>query len=153
MTKVMFFKVRECTFIFTWWSCYWHTATNDHQFHNYDISNSWISLFQSVTLHTDLGDLKLELFCDKAPRTCEVSCEHTLILIKNKYLSITAIIHVICYCSDALVLLNRRHKPFSSLLLLVPLLSHHQSRILCYQSFQSFFSLVWPFPPLLLLFL
>jgi len=26
----------------------------------------------AVTLHTDLGDLKLELFCDKCPRTCEV---------------------------------------------------------------------------------
>eukprot|EP01137_Pigoraptor_chileana_P006031 Opistho-2@49906 len=25
----------------------------------------------SVTLHTDLGDLKIELFCDEAPRTCE----------------------------------------------------------------------------------
>lgn len=25
----------------------------------------------AVTLHTDLGDLKLELFCDKCPRTCE----------------------------------------------------------------------------------
>jgi peptidyl-prolyl cis-trans isomerase-like 3 len=26
---------------------------------------------QSVTLHTNLGDLKLELFCEDAPRTCE----------------------------------------------------------------------------------
>jgi len=26
----------------------------------------------AVTLHTNLGDLKLELFCEKCPRTCEV---------------------------------------------------------------------------------
>lgn len=25
----------------------------------------------SVTLHTDLGDLKIELFCEKCPKTCE----------------------------------------------------------------------------------
>ncbi|KAJ1830772.1 Peptidyl-prolyl cis-trans isomerase-like 3, partial [Coemansia sp. RSA 2703] len=25
----------------------------------------------SVTLHTDLGDIKLELFCDQAPKSCE----------------------------------------------------------------------------------
>ena len=25
----------------------------------------------SVTLHTNLGDLKVELFCEDAPRTCE----------------------------------------------------------------------------------
>ena len=28
--------------------------------------------FQSVTLHTDVGDLKMELFCDRCPKTCEV---------------------------------------------------------------------------------
>ena len=27
---------------------------------------------QAVTLHTDLGDLKIELFCDETPKTCEV---------------------------------------------------------------------------------
>ena len=26
---------------------------------------------QAVTLHTDLGDLKLELFCENCPKTCE----------------------------------------------------------------------------------
>ncbi len=26
----------------------------------------------SVTLHTDVGDIKLELFCEKCPKTCEV---------------------------------------------------------------------------------
>ncbi|XP_070531908.1 peptidyl-prolyl cis-trans isomerase-like 3 [Ptychodera flava] len=25
----------------------------------------------SVTIHTDLGDIKIELFCDQVPRTCE----------------------------------------------------------------------------------
>ncbi|KAH7641235.1 LOW QUALITY PROTEIN: peptidyl-prolyl cis-trans isomerase-like 3 [Dermatophagoides farinae] len=25
----------------------------------------------SVTLHTDLGDIKMELFCEKCPKTCE----------------------------------------------------------------------------------
>ena len=29
--------------------------------------------FQSVTLHTDLGDIKLELHCNLVPKTCEVS--------------------------------------------------------------------------------
>jgi hypothetical protein len=27
----------------------------------------------AVTLHTSLGDIKLELYCDLVPRTCEVS--------------------------------------------------------------------------------
>lgn len=27
----------------------------------------------SVTLHTDLGDIKMELFCEKCPKTCEVN--------------------------------------------------------------------------------
>jgi len=29
-------------------------------------------VLQAVTLHTDLGDIKLELFCDLTPKTCEV---------------------------------------------------------------------------------
>ena len=28
--------------------------------------------FQSVTLGTDVGDLKIELFCEQVPRACEV---------------------------------------------------------------------------------
>ena len=28
--------------------------------------------FQSVTLHTDLGDLKIELFCEDTPKASEV---------------------------------------------------------------------------------
>lgn len=27
----------------------------------------------SVTLHTDLGDIKIELFCDQCPKACEVN--------------------------------------------------------------------------------
>ncbi len=27
----------------------------------------------SVTLHTDLGDIKIELQCDQCPRACEVN--------------------------------------------------------------------------------
>lgn len=27
--------------------------------------------FQSVTLHTDLGNLKIELFCESCPKACE----------------------------------------------------------------------------------
>lgn len=26
---------------------------------------------QSVTLHTDVGDIKIELFCEQCPKTCE----------------------------------------------------------------------------------
>ena len=26
--------------------------------------------FQSVTLHTDVGDIKIELFCEQCPKTC-----------------------------------------------------------------------------------
>ena len=37
------------------------------------ITPSLGSPFQSVTLHTDLGDIKLELHCDLVPKTCEVS--------------------------------------------------------------------------------
>ncbi|KAK2187239.1 hypothetical protein NP493_172g02054, partial [Ridgeia piscesae] len=35
-----------------------------------DLCSSYTFL-QSVTLHTDVGDLKIELFCDHCPRTCE----------------------------------------------------------------------------------
>ncbi|KAJ8878565.1 hypothetical protein PR048_019143 [Dryococelus australis] len=28
-------------------------------------------MLQSATLHTDLGDLKIELFCEACPKTCE----------------------------------------------------------------------------------
>ncbi len=31
-----------------------------------------LSHTQSVTLHTDLGDLKIELFCDQVPKATEV---------------------------------------------------------------------------------
>ncbi|KPP72005.1 peptidyl-prolyl cis-trans isomerase-like 3-like [Scleropages formosus] len=30
-----------------------------------------VFFLQAVTLHTDLGDLKIELFCERAPKTCE----------------------------------------------------------------------------------
>ena len=30
-----------------------------------------MSAMQSVTLHTSLGDLKLEVFCEEVPRTAE----------------------------------------------------------------------------------
>lgn len=30
-----------------------------------------ITSLQSVTLHTDVGDIKIELFCDDCPKTCE----------------------------------------------------------------------------------
>ncbi|CAI9622837.1 unnamed protein product [Staurois parvus] len=28
-------------------------------------------VFQAVTLHTDLGDIKIEVFCERAPKACE----------------------------------------------------------------------------------
>lgn len=31
-----------------------------------------IIMFQSVTLHTDVGDIKIELFCEMCAKTCEV---------------------------------------------------------------------------------
>ncbi len=34
------------------------------------------SELQSVTLHTDLGDLKLELFCEQVPKACENVLAH-----------------------------------------------------------------------------
>lgn len=30
-------------------------------------------LSQAVTLHTDVGDIKIELFCERTPKACEVS--------------------------------------------------------------------------------
>lgn len=29
---------------------------------------------QSVTLHTNLGDIKCEIFCDEVPKSAEVTC-------------------------------------------------------------------------------
>ena len=31
------------------------------------------TIIMSVTLHTDLGDMKIELHCEKIPKACEVS--------------------------------------------------------------------------------
>lgn len=33
----------------------------------------FVTLAQAVTLHTDVGDIKIELFCERTPKTCEVS--------------------------------------------------------------------------------
>lgn len=30
-------------------------------------------ILQAVTLHTDLGEIKIELFCERTPKSCEVS--------------------------------------------------------------------------------
>lgn len=39
---------------------------------------------QSVTLHTDLGDVKIELFCERTPKSCEVGQNHsTLSVLKG----------------------------------------------------------------------
>lgn len=39
-----------------------------------------------MTLHTDLGEIKIELFCERTPKSCEVSCSskriHTHIYLK-----------------------------------------------------------------------
>lgn len=34
--------------------------------------NLLFSHFQSVTIHTDVGDVKIELFCEYCPKACEV---------------------------------------------------------------------------------
>ena len=38
------------------------------------------ALEMSVTLHTTAGDIKIELFCEKCPKTCEVSFSHFIVL-------------------------------------------------------------------------
>lgn len=40
----------------------------------------FLSILQAVTLHTDLGDIKIELFCERTPRACEVNVFLTLTL-------------------------------------------------------------------------
>lgn len=35
------------------------------------LSGCFWHLLQSVTLHTDVGDVKIELFCEDCPKTCE----------------------------------------------------------------------------------
>lgn len=35
---------------------------------------------QSVSLHTDLGDIKVELHCDLVPKACEVSSQHSSLI-------------------------------------------------------------------------
>lgn len=37
-----------------------------------NINSSWFKLLQSVTLHTNLGDIKCEIFCDEVPKSAEV---------------------------------------------------------------------------------
>lgn len=33
--------------------------------------------FKSVTLHTDVGDIKIEVYCEECPKTAEVSLKNT----------------------------------------------------------------------------
>ena len=33
----------------------------------------WVGWAQSVTLHTSLGEVKIEVFCDQVPKASEVS--------------------------------------------------------------------------------
>ncbi|GMT04961.1 hypothetical protein PENTCL1PPCAC_27135 [Pristionchus entomophagus] len=39
----------------------------------------------SVTLHTTVGDIKLELYCDQAPKSCEVCFNNFLALCASDY--------------------------------------------------------------------
>ena len=37
-----------------------------------DFNDSNVNYFlQSVTVHTDIGDIKIELFCEQCPKSCE----------------------------------------------------------------------------------
>ena len=42
----------------------------------------------SLTLHTTLGDLKIELFCEQCPKTCEVNShlQYTFITRLHQFL-------------------------------------------------------------------
>ena len=40
------------------------------------LSFVFFRLWQSLTLHTDLGDVKIELQCELVPNACEVNLEH-----------------------------------------------------------------------------
>ncbi|KAF8387079.1 cyn-10 [Pristionchus pacificus] len=39
----------------------------------------------SVTLHTTVGDIKLELYCDQAPKACELNSQNFLALCASDY--------------------------------------------------------------------
>nr|GMC69956.1 peptidyl-prolyl cis-trans isomerase CYP18-1 [Ipomoea batatas] len=41
---------------------------------------------QSVTLHTNLGDIKCEIFCDEVPKTSEVCAFSYFVIPKFKVL-------------------------------------------------------------------
>lgn len=57
-----------------WWAKNWHFSTSFYHRRNSFVSNGAVHVFvfQSVTLHTDLGDIKLELFCEDCPKACQV---------------------------------------------------------------------------------
>lgn len=53
-------------------------VTNEYLFSHACVLNDcslMLSFFflQAVTLHTDLGEIKIELFCERSPKSCEVS--------------------------------------------------------------------------------
>lgn len=52
----------------------YHTVTTD-RFCDIQVLSAHFILYvlQAVTLHTDLGDIKIELFCERTPKTAEVS--------------------------------------------------------------------------------
>lgn len=37
----------------------------------------------SVTLHTDVGDIKIELYCETCPKTCEVGLNYKNLQVSN----------------------------------------------------------------------
>lgn len=51
-----------------------HISSKVYIYLNYKFININLlfSHFQSVTVHTDVGDVKIELFCEYCPKACEV---------------------------------------------------------------------------------
>lgn len=54
----------------------------------------------SVTLHTTLGDIKIELFCESVPKTAEVSNMNSLQTVRNKLNLTTVLQNFLALCAS-----------------------------------------------------
>lgn len=63
---------------------------------------------QAVTLHTDLGEIKIELFCERSPKSCEVRGYRKYIkaFISSLLNTFCVVIATSCNCCSNILLQN-----------------------------------------------
>lgn len=74
-------KVIMNIFLFKLYSSFFSIFYDDKNCFNYILI--LLLFFKSVTLHTDVGDIKIEVFCEECPKTAEVSLKNSRFNFSN----------------------------------------------------------------------